>query len=69
MSFLKSWEAKISDAFIAATVLVYVLTSVTHNLADFVGIPELKQVDGHGLWLNISFTSLCAGDHRLIDEL
>lgn len=45
----RSRRIKIPDAIIAATALVHDLTLITHNTADFEGIPALKLLDAYEL--------------------
>jgi len=42
-------KLKLGDAIIAATALVYDLTLITRNTADFKNIAELKTIDPHSL--------------------
>ncbi len=43
----KVHKIKLPDAIIAATALVYDLTSITRNVADFKYIFDLKTIDPH----------------------
>ena len=43
----KKHKTKLPDAIIAATALVYDLTLITRNTADFKNIPQLKTLDPH----------------------
>jgi predicted nucleic acid-binding protein len=45
----KSKKMKLPDAIVAATALVYDLTLITRNTADFKNITELKTIDPHSL--------------------
>jgi predicted nucleic acid-binding protein len=45
----KSKKMKLPDAIIAATALVYDLTLITRNSADFKNIAELKTIDPYSL--------------------
>ena len=44
-----SKKIKLPDAIVAATALVYNLTLVTRNIADFKNIPGLKVIDSNSL--------------------
>ena len=41
------YNIKLPDAIIAATAIVHDLTLVTHNIADFKKIRDLKLIDSH----------------------
>ena len=43
----KQYKIKLPDAIIAATALVYNLTLITHNIADFDKVPNLQLTDPH----------------------
>jgi len=45
----KKYKAKLPDAIIAATALVYDLILISHNISDFKNIQGLKVVDAHSL--------------------